>query len=292
LTLPIEPLPVEAAAAYRALRQDFAVAGCASPDLDAAILLEWAAGLDRLAILARPQTLLTDVQLSQLSKARDARLCGKPVHRIIGRRAFFGLDFELSEGTLEPRPDSECVVELALSALPARSVEPLSILDLGTGTGILAISLLSRLGSATAVAVDISADALSTARKNAELNNVGPRLRTLQSDWFENVQGTFDLIISNPPYIRTNELAELSQEVRDHDPVTALDGGEDGLSGYRSIVSIGHKFLASGGLIVLEIGHDQRESVAAIFESSGFKLVRAVKDLGGNDRGLLFAGET
>jgi release factor glutamine methyltransferase len=292
LILPAVLLPAQAEAAYRALRQNFAQAGFTSPDLDASILLKWAAGLDRLAILARPQTLLTDAQITQLSKARDARLSGKPVHRITGRRAFFGLEFALSQETLEPRPDSESVVELALRALSERAGEPLSILDLGTGTGILAISLLSRLEKASAVAVDISAGALATARRNGELNDVRSRLRTLQSDWFENVQGTFDLIISNPPYIRTSEIAALSPEVRDHDPIAALDGGEDGLIAYHSIASAAQKFLAREGLIVLEIGHDQRKSVTAIFERSGLTLVDAAKDIGGNDRGLLFAGET
>lgn len=289
--MPADLLPAEAEAAYRALRQNFAEAGFASPDLDASILLKWAAGLDRLAILARPQTLLTDEQIRRLSRARDARLCGKPVHRIMGRRAFFGLEFELSQETLEPRPDSECVVELALRALSARAGESLSILDLGTGTGILAISLLSRLEKASAIAADISAGALATARRNGELNNVGSRLRTLQSDWFENVQGTFDLIISNPPYIRTSDIAGLSQDVRDHDPVTALDGGDDGLCAYRSIASVSQRFMARDGLIAVEIGHDQRQSVTALFQSSGFMLVDAAKDLSGNERGLLFAGK-
>jgi release factor glutamine methyltransferase len=292
LILPVDPLPALAEVAYRALREDFVQAGFASPELDASILLKWAAGLDRLAVLARPQTLLTDTQIAQLSKARDARLSGKPVHRITGRRAFFGLEFELSQETLEPRPDSESVVELALRALSARAGEPLSILDLGTGTGILAISLLSRLEKASAVAADISAGALTTARTNAELNNVGSRLRTLQSDWFENVQGTFDLIISNPPYIKTSDIARLSQEVRDHDPLTALNGGDDGLCAYRSIASKSQRFMARDGLVALETGHDQRASVTTIFETSGFELVDAAKDLGRNERGLLFAGKT
>jgi release factor glutamine methyltransferase len=284
-----DTLPTQAGAAYRALRREFENAGIATPDLDASVLLEWTSGLDRLAIMTQPDRLLTGAQISQISQAREARLSGKPVYRITGRREFFGLDFELSKETLEPRPDSECVVELALSLRSAQTEKSLSILDLGTGTGILAISLLSRLPSSRAVAVDVSKDALSTAQKNAERNGVAERFDPLHSSWFENVKGKFDLIISNPPYIKTADISGLSPEVREHDPLLALDGGADGLAAYRLIASAAHDFLNGEGLIVLEIGHDQRESVTSIFEGSGFRLVEWVKDLGGNDRGLLFA---
>jgi release factor glutamine methyltransferase len=282
-------LPAQASAAYQMLRRDFANAGVATPELDAYILTEWVTGFDQLALLTNPDRVLPASEVQQLTAARDARLAGRPVYRIIGRREFFGLGFELSEGTLEPRPDSECVIELALKALDGRQAEQLSILDLGTGTGILAISLLSRLPNADAIAVDISSDALSTATKNAELNGVAPRFQALQSNWFENVEGKFDLIISNPPYIRTAGISELSREVRDHDPILALDGGEDGLTAYRVIAANAHDFLVSGGVVVLEIGHDQRDSATTIFESCGFRLVKAIKDLAGNDRGLMLA---
>jgi release factor glutamine methyltransferase len=242
--LPSGPLPPKAGAAYQALRGDFVSAGIATAELDASILLKEVAGFDRLAILARPDALLTEAQVQQLTAARDARLSGKPVHRIIGRRDFFGMPFELSDETLEPRPDSECVVELALAALEARRQEPLSILDIGTGTGILAISLLSRLANANALAVDVSENALATAQRNAELNGVAARFRVIQSDWFEEVRGKFDLIISNPPYIKAAEIAALSPDVREHDPIVALDGGADGLVAYRSIASRASAFLA------------------------------------------------
>jgi release factor glutamine methyltransferase len=282
------PLPSKAGEAYQALRREFADATIQTPELEASILMEWATGLDRLAVLTHPNTQLSPNQAEQLYAARDARLSGKPVHRIIGRRSFFGLEFELSKETLEPRPDSECVVELALSELSARMADELSILDLGTGTGILAISLLSRLPNATALAVDISQDALSTAQRNAEDNGVAARCQTIQSNWFENVQGKFDLIISNPPYIPTALISELSREVRDYDPLAALDGGADGMVAYRMIASRAQDFLESAGFVALEIGHDQRESVTSIFEGNGFRWIQGAKDLGGNDRGLLF----
>jgi release factor glutamine methyltransferase len=282
-------LPAQASAAYQMLRRDFANAGVATPELDAYILTEWVTGFDQLALLTNPDRVLPASEVQQLTAARDARLAGRPVYRITGRREFFGLEFELSKETLEPRPDSECVVELALSLRSAQTEKSLSILDLGTGTGILAISLLSRLPNSRAVAVDVSKDALSTAQKNAERNGVAERFDPLHSNWFANVKDKFDLIISNPPYIKTADISGLSPEVREHDPLLALDGGADGLAAYRLIASAAHDFLNGEGLIVLEIGHDQRESVTSIFEGSGFRLVEWVKDMGGNDRGLLFA---
>lgn len=281
-------LPPQAGAAYQALRQSFTGAGIEAPELDASILMEWATGLDRLALLTKPDAILPQAHVQQLIEARHARLSGMPVHRIIGYREFFGLRFMLSDETLEPRPDSECVVELALSALLAKITEPLAILDLGAGTGILAISLLSRLVNAKAIAVDVSAGALSTAARNADLNGVALRFQALKSNWWENVEGKFDLIVSNPPYIRTGEISQLSTEVRNHDPVLALDGGADGLAAYRAIASQAKEFLTENGVVVLEIGHDQRESVTAIFNDCGFRLAGAAKDLGGHDRGLVF----
>lgn len=281
-------LPPQAGAAYQALRQSFTGAGIEAPELDASILMEWATGLDRLALLTKPDAILPQAHVQQLIEARHARLSGMPVHRIIGYREFFGLRFKLSDETLEPRPDSECVVELALSALLAKITEPLAILDLGAGTGILAISLLSRLVNAKAIAVDVSAGALSTAARNADLNGVALRFQALKSNWWENVEGKFDLIVSNPPYIRTGEISQLSTEVRNHDPVLALDGGADGHAAYRAIASQAKEFLTENGVVVLEIGHDQRESVTAIFNDCGFRLAGAAKDLGGHDRGLVF----
>jgi release factor glutamine methyltransferase len=282
-------LPATVGAAYQTVRQSLAQSGIPTPDSDAALLVEWITGLDRLAILARPDAPLTDGQVKSMGEALFERLAGKPVHRLIGRREFFGMPFELSPGTLEPRPDTECVVELAHGALEKRRTEQLSILDLGTGAGIIAISLLSRLADARAVAVDLSADALATAARNAKLNGVGPRLHTLKSDWFDKVSGQFDLIISNPPYIRTAEIASLSPEVREHDPMAALDGGEDGLAAYRLIAGQARGFLRAAGYLALEIGHDQRDSVTDLCAREGFRLVEAAADFGGHDRALLFA---
>lgn len=280
---------MNAGAAYQFVRSELSQAGIETPDLDAALLLEWVTGLDRLAILARPESSLSQEQIQSLTAALNARLAGKPVHRLIGRREFFGMPFDLSDETLEPRPDTECVVELALKAFASRRREVLSILDLGTGTGVIAISLLSRLPNARAVAVDICENAMATAGRNAEINSVATRFQSLKSDWFDKVEGRFDLIISNPPYIPSAEIALLAREVREHDPIAALDGGEDGLAAYRLIAAQALNHLREGGYLALEIGHDQQQSVISICVREGFTLVKASKDLSGNDRALMFA---
>jgi release factor glutamine methyltransferase len=286
--LPAGSLPANAGAAYQFVRSELSKAGIATLDMDAALLLEWVTGLDRLAILSRPDAQLTDAQIQSLTEALNARLAGKPVHRLLGRRVFFGMQFDLSDETLEPRPDTECVVELALKALSNRKHDALSLLDLGTGSGIIAISLLSRFPNARAIAADISEDALATACGNAESNGVAGRFQALKSDWFDKVEDQFDLIISNPPYISSAEIASLSREVREHDPLAALDGGEDGLDAYRLIAGQARSHLREGGYLALEIGHDQRESVTGICVREGLIPVEAATDLGGNDRALLF----
>ena len=201
------------------------------------------------------------------------RLGGEPVHRIIGRRGFYGLEFELSKETLEPRPDTECLVGLVLKHIKGREGEALSLLDLGTGTGIIAISLLANLPNARAVATDISGGALGMCRRNAVANGVLPRLTCVQSNWFEAVEGRFDLIVSNPPYIPTEIISGLSREVREFDPARALDGGADGLDAYRALADGAGAHLAEEGIIALEIGHDQRVPVSRIFEEAGFELL-------------------
>jgi release factor glutamine methyltransferase len=283
-----DSIPGQLGAALKHLRGAFSKAGVETPELDARLLLEWAAGADRLAVLTAPERIIGASEASRLHEAMTRRLGGEPVHRIIGRRGFHGLEFELSPDTLEPRPDTECLVELVLKHLKGREDEALSLLDLGTGTGIIAVSLLANLPNARATATDISAGALETCGRNAETNDVFSRLTLVQCDWFEAVTGRFDIIVSNPPYVPTEVINSLSREVREFDPARALDGGADGLDAYRALAEGAEGHLAEKGLFALEIGYDQRSSVSGIFEKSGFVLVEAAKDLGGNDRALLF----
>jgi release factor glutamine methyltransferase len=281
-------VPSSLGGALKHLRDAFSKAGIDTPELDARLLLEWVTGADRLAVLTSPEREIHASDAAKLENAMARRLAHEPVHRIIGRRGFYGLEFELSPDTLEPRPDTECLVELVLKQLRGREEETLSLLDLGTGTGIIVISLLAHLPNSRAVATDISSGALETCGRNAAANGCLQRLARVQSSWFHSVEGRFDAIVSNPPYIPTEFISSLSREVREFDPVRALDGGADGLEAYRALAVGAAAHLADGGFVALEIGHDQRTFVSRIFAEAGYALLEAARDLGGNDRALLF----
>ena len=219
------------------------------------------------------------------------RLAREPVYRILGRRDFYGLDLVLSEGTLEPRPDTEILVDAILPhlrALVAAGLKP-KIVDLGTGTGAIALALLQECPEAEAIGIDISEDALKTASANAERNGLASRFATRAGPWFERTSERFDIIVSNPPYIRSDVVVGLEPEVTKFDPMAALDGGADGLEAYRAIAGKAREHLEDHGLVGLEIGFDQRDDVTQIFEEARFFLVEARRDYGGNDRVLVFA---
>jgi release factor glutamine methyltransferase len=213
------------------------------------------------------------------------------VHRILGHRAFSRLDLILSPETLEPRPDTEILVDALVPYLKKIHAETgqCRILDLGTGTGAICLALLDLVASATGVGADLSAGALETAKRNADMNGVADRFQAVESDWFAAVTGVFDIIVSNPPYIVRSVLGTLDDEVRLYDPILALDGGEDGLDAYRAIAARAGDHLRENGLVAYEIGYDQKDQVTAIMRENGFARIEAVEDLGGNDRVLIFS---
>ncbi|RYE33378.1 MAG: peptide chain release factor N(5)-glutamine methyltransferase [Hyphomicrobiales bacterium] len=268
----------------RLLAQRFLRAGSASPGLDARLLVEGTVGAEHLD----PSMILTAEALARLDDVSARRIAGEPVWRILGEREFWGLRFRLSPATLEPRPDSETIVEAALAQLASRREEDLALLDLGTGTGCLLIALLCELKQAHGLGVDLSEEACRTAAGNAALNGVDGRATFRQGNWTEGLDGRFDLIVSNPPYIPTPEIATLSVEVREHDPVLALDGGADGLGPYRLFSATLQPLLAPGGVIVLEIGAGQGPDVVALMRSGGFEFRGSRNDLGGHERALVF----
>ncbi len=214
-------------------------------------------------------------RFDQMLEARAAR---RPVARILGRRAFWGRDFAVTDAVLDPRPETESLLAAALEE-PARR-----LLDLGTGSGILAVSLLAEWPAARAVATDISAAALEVARRNAAAHGVADRLELLESDWFARVAGRFDLIVSNPPYIAAAELPALAPEVRLHDPPGALSPGGDGLGAYRAIAAGARGHLRPGGRLLVEIGPAQAAAVAALFSAAGLEDPGLRTDLDGRDR--------
>lgn len=270
--------------ARRLLAQRLLRAGSSSPGLDARLLLEGSLGAEN----PDPDLVLPDDALARLEGFAMRRIAGEPVWRILGEREFWGLPFRLSPATLEPRPDSETIVETALAQLGSRREEELKLLDLGTGTGCLLIALLSELPQAQGVGVDLSEEACRTAAGNAALNGIDGRAVFRQGSWTEGLTGPFDLILSNPPYIPSAEIATLSVEVREHDPLLALDGGADGLGPYRLFASSLPPLLAPGGIIVFEIGAGQGPAVVALMRQGGFEFCGSRNDLGGHERALIF----
>lgn len=225
---------------------------------------------------------------ARLNDALVRRLAGEPLWRVIGAREFWGLTFTLSQGTLEPRPDSETLIEAALIHLAARRHEPLRVLDLGTGTGCLLIATLREFPQATGLGIDLSADAVATASGNAARNDVAGRAAFRQGDWTDGVEERFDLILSNPPYIASDEIAGLDRNVREHDPHLALDGGLDGLTAYRALAAALPGHLNPGGHAILEIGAGQEAAVVALMEQAGLRHLHSRRDLGGHIRALVF----
>lgn len=275
---------------YRDARERFEQAGLTTPDLDARLLVTEFLDIGWTDLMIRAETEIPAEKAEALQALVARRLSGEPVHRILGHREFYGLDLKLSSATLEPRPDTETLIE-AVRPFVLETVGikgGCRVLDLGTGTGAIALSLLSLSPDVTAVATDISPAALETAQENADISGMADRFTGIVSDWFAEVEGEFDLIVSNPPYIARAAIESLAPDVRLFDPMAALDGGLDGLAAYRVIAADAANHLAKKGMVAVEIGHDQRQTVAALFSDAGFALASAHRDFGGNHRALLF----
>jgi len=246
------------ATATRLLRQ----AKNETPELDARLLLCHAAGLSHEAFVAGLNDTLPVDAGARFSALFERRLAGEPVSRIMGVRQFYGRSFRIDGSTLDPRPDTETLIEAALTLVDRWA--PLRLLDLGTGSGCILITLLAELRKATGVGVDLSLPALECALANAKTLGIAERADFLASDWLEAVSGTFDLVVANPPYLSQADMAGLAREVRDHDPIGALDGGPDGLSAYRRIAPKLRKVLRPGGIALFEIGPSQADAVSTL----------------------------
>jgi release factor glutamine methyltransferase len=273
------------------IRNCFLVAGSEDPMAEARIIVGGLLGLERSDFITKGEDHLALEDEIRIHDAVGRRTRGEPPYRILGSRPFYGLEFKLSKATLEPRPDTEILVETVLELVKDRREEPLRILDLGTGTGAICLALLSELPNAVGTGADLSTDALATARENAALNDLAARFTAVESRWFDAISGTFDVIVSNPPYIRSSVIPTLDRMVREHDPILALDGGADGLDAYRDIAAGARPFLNAGGIIAVETGFDQRQDVGKVFENEGFVRLKSVKDYGGNDRVQVFSAK-
>jgi release factor glutamine methyltransferase len=278
-------MPETVASLLKRARAGLKSVGIDTAELDARLLLQAATGLTHEDIVADPSATVGDAEVFEWHLAR--RLKREPVSRIVGEREFYGRAFAITRDVLDPRPDTETMIDALLSLIGGKGAP--RILDLGTGSGAIAITLLAEIPRATALATDISPDALLVAMDNAVRHDVASRLDVQCADWFEGVDGRFDLIVSNPPYIKTREIESLPGDVRDFDPRRALDGGPDGLSAYRILGAGAAPRLSPNGVLSVEIGAEQAADVETIFFHNDFKVMRKVMDLGGRHRVLILS---
>jgi release factor glutamine methyltransferase len=271
--------------AYREGIQILKRAGTEAPANDAGVLLCYAAGCDRTFIYVHGDEYLEEVTERAYLELLERRADGYPLQYLTGVQEFMSLKFEVRPGVLIPRQDTELLAETVLDHCN-RSGHILNVLDLCTGSGCIAVSLAYHCPSLTVTASDIMPDALQTASVNALKNGVSDRITFIESDLFGNIpKAEFDVIVSNPPYIRTGDIPGLQAEVRDFEPTEALDGGADGLRFYRSIIGTSPLYLKSGGLLAFETGYDQAAEVASLMAGSGnYDDIRIYKDLAGIDR--------
>jgi release factor glutamine methyltransferase len=263
--------------------------GIESPQADARILAAHALALTRAQLIAQADRELEPREIDAISARAARRLEREPVSRIVGTREFWGLTLEIDPAVLDPRPDTETVIEMALDWITTRGLrrEKLRVLDIGTGSGALLLALLSELPEAFGVGTDISVEALLTARRNAVRTGLAPRCAFVACDISAALRGSFDLIVANPPYIRSGDIDTLPPEVRDFDPRPALDGGDDGLAAYRVIATDGRRLLAERGRLVVELGQGQAGVVQGLFQNAGLSVETAPRrDLSGVSRAL------
>jgi release factor glutamine methyltransferase len=274
-----------AQALHRAAERLMAV-GIDTSRLDARLLLGEVLGLAPQQVFTRPQLELSSQEAERFDALVTRRLGREPISHLLGRRGFWTLEFKVTADTLDPRPDTETLIEAVLEALPERG-RPRRILDLGTGTGCILLTLLTELGFATGLGVDKSPAALEVARANAQSLGLADRAQFQLGDWGQGLEGGFDVIASNPPYIPDGEINGLEPEVAAFEPRLALAGGADGLDCYRLLAPQMARLLAPGGLVALEVGIGQAGDVAALLSEVGLTIRGVERDLGGVERCVL-----
>lgn len=278
-------LTVSVEAARRELARTLRDRGLDTPELDARLLIGHALGLDHTGLAAQARRRLTAAEAAAIAALAERRLNREPVARIVGAKEFWGLSLRLNADTLVPRPETETVVEAALAATDPDA--PLRIADLGTGSGAILLALLSERSNAFGIGTDISPAALACARDNAKALGLDRRAAFVACDYGAALAVPFDLMVANPPYVARGDLTALTPEVREHDPRRALDGGTDGLDGYRAVAASARGRLAAHGRLVVELGAGQEAAVAALMREAGFSAdLPARTDLAGIARAL------
>lgn len=268
-------------------------AGVEDPRRDVRLLVAAALEVGPEHLIAHSERPLEEAEAARIEASIARRAAREPVSRILGRRGFWSLEFEITPHTLDPRPDSETLVSAVLERIGAQGLAgaPLSILDLGTGSGCLLLALLSELPAASGLGLDISAEALEVARRNARKLGLSHRARFVVGDWAgdwnSGLNGSWQVIVSNPPYITEAEIGELAPEVARYDPRLALAAGFDGLDAYRKLLPRAARLLERDGVLALEVGRGQQDAVTALLAASGFTTLGRYRDLGGIERCLL-----
>ena len=274
-------------AARRALAARLKASCIDSAELEARTLVGAALGLDLTGLVASATRRLGSAEADRLDDFTRRRLAGEPVARILGKKEFWGVSFKLSEATLVPRPDTETVVEQALEILRTSPISAVRIADIGTGSGAILLALLLELPQAFGIGTDLSEGALGIAQENASQLGLGGRAAFVACNYAAALSGGFDLIVSNPPYVRSADIARLAVEVRVHDPLLALDGGTDGLEAYRTLIPEAAGLLKPGGALVVEAGRGQADDVGALMAAAGLMAPWAPKtDLAGIPRAV------
>jgi release factor glutamine methyltransferase len=271
------------------IRQFLSDADISSAQLESFMIISYFCNLSREEIILGSREIYLDQKdIDKINIALQRRIKGEPISHIIGKREFYSLDFKVNSHVLDPRPDSEILIEEIIKLIPNfdNSIE---ILELGVGSGCLILTILNNISNATGIAIDINPKSIAIAKENAKNLNLEDRINFIHSDWFSNLSSQkFDIIISNPPYIKKNDIANLQKEVKDFEPIIALDGGDDGLDCYRKIADDISNFLKDNAFLILEIGQNMEDDIIDIFKENGLKFIKYAKDLNAIIRCLIF----
>ena len=270
----------------RKLCNNFSIIGIETPELDARIILKEVLSLDDKDLILKESLDISNEMIEKIIAIESRRLNGEPISKIFKKRDFYNSTFLISNDVLDPRPETELIVEIANNFIDKNEVK--NILDLGTGSGCILLSILKENKMINGLGIDLSKDAISIAKQNSKKLNLETQSNFLISNWMSSVNYKYDLVVSNPPYIASEDIKKLSKSVKIYDPILSLDGGDDGLNSYRLIASDLKRVVSKNALIIIEIGYNQSLQVIEIFKKNNFKLIKKYNDINGLDRVLTF----
>ena len=270
----------------RKLCNNFSIIGIETPELDARIILKEVLSLDDKDLILKESLDISNEMIEKIIAIESRRLNGEPISKIFKKRDFYNSTFLISNDVLDPRPETELIVEIANNYIDKNEVK--NILDLGTGSGCILLSILKENKMINGLGIDLSKDAINIAKQNSKKLNLETQSNFLISNWMSSVNYKYDLVVSNPPYIASEDIKKLSKSVKIYDPILSLDGGDDGLNSYRLIASDLKRVVSKNALIIIEIGYNQSLQVIEIFKKNNFKLMKKYNDINGLDRVLTF----